>query len=66
MSYDELRFDNLHRAGNGCFTCTILYKADFTATSWYEQYSYAMQDGYKMVFIHDGTNWKAASMSAFD
>ena len=66
VSYDELRFDNFHRAGNGCFTCTILYKADFTATSWYEQYSYAMQDGYKMVFIHDGTNWKAASMSAFD
>ena len=66
VSYDELRFDNFHRAGNGCFTCTILYKADFTATSWYEQYSYAMQDGYKMVFIHDGTSWRAASMSAFD
>jgi hypothetical protein len=52
--------------GSNCFTCTILYKADFTATSWYEQYSYAMRDGYKMVFIHDGSTWRAASMSAFD
>lgn len=66
VSYDELRYENFHRVGSNCFTCTILYKADFTATSWYEQYSYAMRDGYKMVFIHDGSTWRAASMSAFD
>jgi len=66
VAYDELRFENFHRVESNCFTCTILYKADFTATSWYTQYSYAMQDGYKMVFIHDGSSWRAASMSAFD
>ena len=66
VKYDELSFDNFRRVGSNCFTCTILYKADFTAKSWYTQNTYAMRDGYKMVFIHDGTTWRAASMSAFD
>ena len=66
MNQRELRFDNFHRVGDNCFTCTILYKADFTATSWYEQYSYAREDGYKMVFIRSEGQWLAATMSAFE
>ena len=33
MNQKELRFDNFHRVGDNCFTCTINYKANFTATS---------------------------------
>ncbi|MBQ3482123.1 MAG: hypothetical protein IJH48_07390 [Oscillospiraceae bacterium] len=66
MNQRELRVDNFHRVGDSCFTCTILYKADFTATSWYEQYSYAREDGYKMVFIRSDGQWLAATMSAFE
>ena len=66
MDQKELRFDNFHRVGDNCFTCTILYKADFTATSWYERYSYAREDGYQMVFIRSDGEWLAATMSAFE
>ena len=66
MDQKELRFDNFHRVGDNCFTCTILYKADFTATSWYESYSYAREDGYKMVFVRSDGQWLAATMSAFE
>lgn len=66
MEQKELRFDNFHRVGDNCFTCTILYKADFTATQWYGKDSYAREDGYKMVFIRQDDVWLAATMSAFE
>ncbi len=66
MEDQELRFDNFHRVGENCFTCTIRSKADYTATSWYESYSYAREDSYKMVFIRQDGEWLAASMSAFE
>ena len=62
----ELRFDNFHRVGENCFTCTILYKADFTATQWYGKDSYEREDGYQMVFIRQNDQWLAATMSAFE
>ena len=52
--------------GDNCFTCTIHYKADFTATQWHGQDSYAREDGYQMVFIRSGENWLAATMSALE
>ncbi len=66
MNQKELRFDNFHRVGDNCFTCTINYKANFTATSWYGKDSYAREDGYKMVFIRQDGAWLAATMSAFE
>ena len=66
MEEKELRFDNFRRVGDNCFTCTINYKADFTATSWYSQTSYVREDGYKMVFIRSDGVWLAAVMSAFE
>lgn len=65
VSYNELFIDNFHSVNDACFTCTIRYSADFTATAWYEQYSYDMQNGYKMVFVRNGGKWLAASMCAF-
>ncbi len=67
MDQKELRFGNFHRVGDKCFTCTILYKADFTATQWYGKDSYAREDGYKMVFLRgEEGQWLAATMSAFE
>ena len=66
MDQKELRFDNFHRVGENCFTCTILYKADFTATQWYGMDSYEREDGYQMVFIRQNDQWLAATMSAFE
>ena len=40
MDQKELRFENFHRVSETCFTCTILYKADFTATQWHGKDSY--------------------------
>lgn len=62
----ELRVDNFHFVGEDCFTCTIHYKADFTATQWHGTDSYEREDGYKMVFIRSGGRWLAATMSAFE
>ncbi len=66
VNYEELKFDNYHFVSDDCFTCTILFKADYTATQWFHQVSYAMQDGFKMVFIRSDGQWLAATMSAFD
>lgn len=65
MDEEDLRFDNFHRVGENCFTCTINYKADFTATQWHGQDSYAREDGYQMVFIRQDDVWLAATLSAF-
>ena len=62
----ELSYDNFHRVGDNCFTCTIHYKADFTATQWHGKDSYEREDGYKMVFIRQDGVWLAATMSAFE
>ena len=66
MDQKELRFENFHRVGDNCFTCTINYRADFTATLWHGKDSYEREDGYKMVFIRQNDVWLAATMSAFE
>ena len=65
VEFDELSYDNFHFVSDDCFTCTIVYKADFTAQQWHAQVSYAEQEGYKMVFVRRDGKWLAASMSAF-
>lgn len=64
VSYDELTFADFRSAGEDCFTCTIRYKADFTATAWYESYTYDLQNAYELAFVRQGDVWYAAAMSA--
>jgi len=64
VSYDELSFTDFHAVGEDCFTCTIRYKADFTATAWYESYTYDLQNAYELAFVRQGEVWYAAAMSA--
>ncbi len=66
VEYDELTFSDFRPVGSNAFYCTIQYKANFTAQSWYEKYSYGMKNGYEMLFVKDGKNWYAAEMSAFN
>ena len=64
VHYDELSFANFHAVGENCFTCTIRYKADFSAQAWYERYTYDLQNAYELAFIRQGDFWYAAAMSA--
>lgn len=64
IAYEELTFTDFARVNDDCFTCTIRYKADFSAESWYESYSYGLQNAYSMVFIRDGGEWYAAAMDS--
>ena len=66
VEYDELSYSDFYPVGDKAFYCTIQYKANFTAQSWYEKYSYGMKNGYEMLFVLDGRNWYAAEMSAFN
>ena len=61
--YKDLRYDNFHRVSDYCFTCTVVYSADMTATSWYEQYSYSLENAYELAFISTLGNWYAVSMN---
>ena len=63
VHYDELTFADFFPVGDNCFTCTIRYKADFDAKSWYESYSYDLQNAYEMAFVRVGNQWVAAAMS---
>ena len=65
VSFNEVSYDNFRRISDDCFSCTIRYAADFTATAWHEQYSYDLQNGFQMVFVRQGGQWLAASMSSF-
>jgi len=64
ISYEELTFTDFAQVDDDCFTCTIRYKADFSAQSWYENYSYDLQNAYELVFIRDGGEWYAAAMNS--
>lgn len=63
VTYDELTFADFVPAGENCFTCTIRYKADFAAVSWYERYTYDLQSAYELAFVRSGGAWVAAAMS---
>ena len=64
VEYDELSFGSFHFVSDDCFTCTVLLKADFTATQWHDKLSYTVSDGYELVFIKSNGIWYAASMSS--
>ena len=61
--YKDLRYENFRQVGDYCFTCTVIYSAELTATSWYEQYSYMLENAYELAFVTTSGNWFAAAMS---
>lgn len=61
---NELDFSNFSRVGDSCFVCTVSYKADLTATSWYEEFSYDVQNNYEICFVSDGYKWLATDMTS--
>ena len=63
VSYDELTFADISPVGPDCFTCTIRYKADFEAATWYSKYSYDLQNAYELAFVRVDGVWYAAAMS---
>jgi hypothetical protein len=65
VSFEDLTFTNFCPVGENSFFCTIQYKANFNAQSWYENYSYDLANGYEMYFVKSGNKWVAAEMFSF-
>lgn len=63
VDYDELTFSDFHAVTDALCTCTIRYKADFSATAWYESYEYDLQNAYELAFVKRDGVWYAAAMS---
>ena len=61
--YKDLRYENFHNVSDYCCTCTVIYSADMTATSWYEQYSYSLENAYELAFVSERGNWYCAAMN---
>ena len=61
--YKDLRYDHFHRVSDYCYTCTVLYSADMTATTWHDKYTYSLDNAYELVFISSAGNWYAAAMN---
>lgn len=61
--YKDLRYDNFHKVSDYCYTCTVLYSAEMTATSWYEQYSYSLENAYELAFVSERGFWYCAAMN---
>ncbi len=61
--YKDLIYENFHRINDYCFVCTVIYSADMTATNWYEQYSYQLENAYELAFVSENGRWLAAGMN---
>ena len=61
--YKDLRYEHFHQVSDTCYTCTVLYNADMTATTWHEQYTYSLENAYELVFVSSGGMWFAAAMN---
>ena len=61
--YTDLRYENFHKISDYCFVCTVIYSADMTATNWYEQYSYKLENAYELAFVSTNGLWFAAGMN---
>ena len=61
--YKDLRYENFHKVSDYCCTCTVIYSADMTATSWYEQYSYSLENAYELAFVSENGRWYCAAMN---
>ena len=62
--YNELTFGNFSYVGEDCYVCTVQYQADLTSTSWYEEYSYGVQNAYEIAFVRSDSKWLAAEMTS--
>ena len=65
INNNELEFSNFYRLNENCLFCTVQFKGNCSAQTWYENYSYELKNGYEMLFVRYGNGWLAAEMSAF-
>ncbi len=59
----EIRLDNLHRIGGACYTCTVEFSQDKTASTWAEDVSSTERNAEQLVFVAIGPYWYAAAMA---
>ena len=58
-----LHYDNLHRIGDACYTCTVEFELDKTSSTWVEEVSSTEENAEQLVFARVGKYWFAAAMS---
>ena len=58
-----LHYDNLHRIGDACYTCTVEFELDKTSSTWVEEVSSTEANAEQLVFARIGKYWYAAAMS---
>ena len=59
----DLHYDNLHRIGNDCYTCTVEFELDKTSSTWVDEVSSSERNADQMVFVRRGKFWFAAALS---
>ena len=59
----ELHYDNLHRIGTDCYTCTVEFELNKTSSTWVDEVSSSERDADQMVFVRRGKFWFAAALS---
>ena len=66
MEFDELSVSDFQRVGENGFTCTVRYRAQCSAATWYDSFAYELGKTYELAFVYQGWTWYAAAMSALD
>lgn len=59
----KFHYDNLHRIGDSCYTCTVEFELDKTSSTWVDEVSTSEQNAEQMVFVRRGKYWYAAALS---
>lgn len=61
VDYQALQFEHFHALGERCVFCTVSFRADLTANTWYDTLNYDVQSGYQLVFVRKDGQWLCAA-----
>lgn len=63
LENEEVSVSHFVPRGERCFTCLVHQTATCNAASWYESFSYEIDNWYELAFVFEGWNWYAAAMA---
>lgn len=66
ISYEYLNYEDFIPRGENCFTCTVSYKANLSAQSWYTVNESQLEDSYLLTFVRWQDVWYCAAMSLIE
>ncbi len=62
LENEEVSVSHFVPHGERCFTCLVHQTATCSAVSWYDSFSYEIDNWYEMAFVYEGWTWYAAAM----